>query len=168
MAETTPKAELDARYSDAHATATDWTTTRDRLADAPVAFLTTVRPDGRPHTTPLLTVWHDGALHFCTGPDERKAANLEANRHVVVTAGTDAYDGGLDVVVEGDAVRVTDAARLRALAAAWEAKYGADWHFDVADGAFTAEGRHALVFAIEPATVFGFAKGTFGQTRYRW
>ncbi len=28
----------------------------------------TVRPDGRPHVTPLLAVWADDALHFCTGP----------------------------------------------------------------------------------------------------
>ena len=36
-----------------------------------------------------------------------------------------------DVVVEGTAVRVTDAEALRGLATAWFAEYGEDWKFDV-------------------------------------
>ena len=42
-------------------------------------WLSTVRPDGRPHVTPLMSVWLEGALYFCTGPDERKAKNLVRN-----------------------------------------------------------------------------------------
>ena len=58
------------------ATATDWADARRELAAAELSWLSTVRPDGRPHVTPLLTVWRDGALHFCTGARERKARNL--------------------------------------------------------------------------------------------
>jgi hypothetical protein len=36
----------------------------------------TVRPDGRPQVTPVVAVWLDGAVHFTTGPTERKAHNL--------------------------------------------------------------------------------------------
>ncbi len=57
---------------------------------------------------------------------------------------------------------------LRRLAAAWEDKYGADWHFDVRDGAFEAGHGPVLVFRVVPAVVFGFAKGRFGQTRWRF
>jgi hypothetical protein len=49
-----------------------------------------------------------GAKRFSTGAGEQKLANLLANSHVVLTTGCNRWDQGLDVVVEGDAVRVTD------------------------------------------------------------
>ena len=72
-------------------------------ADAQLFWVTTVRPDGRPHSTPLVAVWLDDALHFCTGPTEQKAHNLVANPHVLLTTGDNGWKGGLDVVVEGPA-----------------------------------------------------------------
>lgn len=55
------------------------------------------------------------------------------------------------MVVEGRAARVTDERRLIALAEAWEAKYGADWHFGVTDGMFSnGAGGRAEVFAVTP------------------
>ncbi|MHA6781346.1 hypothetical protein ACVGOW_10180 [Pseudonocardia saturnea] len=76
----------------------------------------------------------------------------------MLATGDGATDGDLDVVVEGTAVRVTDEARLRALAAACEAEYGAFWRFDVRDGAFHHGGGPAHVFAVVPRTVLGSAK----------
>jgi len=98
----TPLADFDSRYSDPGASATDWEPAREILATTELSWLTTVRPDGRPHTTPLITVWHDGAVHFCTGPEERKHKNLDANPYVVLAAGPNAYADGLDVVLEGE------------------------------------------------------------------
>ena len=62
-------------------------TARDDLAGAELYWLSTVRPDGRPHVTPLLGVGGlaQGALYFCTGPNERKAKNLSSNCHCVLT-----------------------------------------------------------------------------------
>ena len=40
------------------------------------------------------------------------------------------------MVVEGDAVRVTDDARLGRVAEAYLSKYGSDWRFAVRDGGF--------------------------------
>ncbi|MFD5430404.1 pyridoxamine 5'-phosphate oxidase family protein, partial [Streptomyces sp. NPDC127084] len=131
-----PRTRLDPRYSDPAATATDWATAEARLDAAELFWISTVRPDGRPHVTPLPAVWADGALHFCTGPEERKALNLAGNPQVVLTTGTNTVDTGYDLVVEGAAERVVDEGVLRELAAAWEAKYGSFWHFDVRDGAF--------------------------------
>ena len=114
-------------------------------------------------------MWQDGALYFCTGPTEQKAKNLANNPHCVITTGSNAIDEGLDVIVEGDAVRVSDDDQLRRVAEAYEAKYGADWHFDVEDGAFHHEGGEAWVFAVAPVKSFGFAKGEpFSQTRFRF
>ena len=69
------------------------------LADAAIYWLSTVREDGRPHTTPLIAVWTGGAVHMCTGPDEQKAKNLSGNAHVIVMTGNNRWDG-LDVIVE--------------------------------------------------------------------
>lgn len=169
MADPEPVAELDPRYSSETAAPTDWAEARAALAGAQVYWLSTVRPDGRPHVTPLLSVWLDGALYFCTGPDERKAGNLAGNPHCVLTTGCNALDEGLDLVVEGDAVQVGDDARLGRVAAEYEAKYGSDWHFDVRDGAFEHDGHRALVFEVAPSTVFAFGKGGYySQTRWRF
>ncbi|MGA8115585.1 MAG: pyridoxamine 5'-phosphate oxidase family protein [Actinocatenispora sp.] len=167
MARTEPVAELDGRYSSTGAVAVDWTQGRARLADAEVYWLSTVRPDGRPHVTPLLAVWLDDALHFCTGAEERKNRNLAQNRHCVLTTGRNEFGQGMDLVLEGDAERVTDDARLYRLADAWVAKYGEDWRFTVHDGVFRHGPGEALVYEVAPVTVFGFGKGdTFSQTRW--
>ncbi|MET9374987.1 pyridoxamine 5'-phosphate oxidase family protein [Streptomyces sp. NPDC002992] len=164
-----PETTLDPRFSDPKAQPAPWSEATVRLAEAEVYWLTTVRPDGRPHVTPLIAVWSEGALHFCTGPEERKARNLAENQEVVLTTGSASLGEGLDLVVEGTAVRVTDEGRLRALARVYVEKYGPDWRFDVRDGAFVGDGGTALVFAVAPRTAFGFAKGDpFGQTRWRF
>ncbi|MCT2589055.1 pyridoxamine 5'-phosphate oxidase family protein [Streptomyces sp. N2-109] len=162
-----PQTRLGTDYSDEAAVAAPWSQAEAILREAELFWISTVRPDGRPHVTPLIAVWRDGALHFCTGPGERKARNLAANPQVVLTTGTNAWSEGCDVVVEGEAVRVADDARLRELAAAWEAKYGSAWHFDVEDGHFRHGAGKALVFEVAPRTAFGFGKGsTFSQTRW--
>ena len=145
-----------------------WADVRDLLRHAPTSWLSTVRPDGRPHVTPLLTVWEQESPWFCTGPQERKAANLAANPHCVLTTGDNRLDAGLDVVVEGTAVRVPDDATLRRVAATYEAKYGPDWHFDVSGGMFVGPvGNQAIVFRVDGTTVFAFRKGEYSQTRFR-
>jgi general stress protein 26 len=163
-----PVVEIDARYSDPDANPNAWDDARRVLQDAELYWITTVRPEGRPHVTPLIGVWHDEALWFCTGAEERKGRNLAANPQVVLTTGRNDWNAGLDVVVEGEAVNVRDETRLRAVAEAYEAKYGSDWHFEVEDGEFTSEGHGAPVFEVAPVTAFAFAKGGFAQTRYRF
>jgi nitroimidazol reductase NimA-like FMN-containing flavoprotein (pyridoxamine 5'-phosphate oxidase superfamily) len=165
-----PVAELDARFSMEGATPTGWAEARDHLEKASLYWLSTVRPDGRPHVTPLISVWRDGALYFCTGPSEQKARNLARNSHCILTTGGNALDEGLDIVVEGDAARVSDDAELQQIADAYESKYGSDWQFEVRDGAFYQEGLSdgALVFEVAPATAFGFRKDEYSQTRWRF
>ena len=87
---------------------------------------------------------------------------------MVPTTGRNDWNAGLDVVVEGEAVNVRDETRLRAVAEAYEAKYGSAWQFEVEDGEFTSEGHAAPVFEVAPVTAFAFAKGGFAQTRYRF
>jgi pyridoxine/pyridoxamine 5'-phosphate oxidase len=143
--------ELDSRFSDPDSAATSWPEAVRVLEEAELYWLTTVRADGRPHVTPLIGVWRDGAVHFCTGLREQKARNLERNRQVAVTTGSNAWARGIDVVVEGTAVRVTD--------------HGA---FDVGDGVFVSGGDAAAVFRIEQNKVLAFAKHPHAQTTFRF
>ncbi len=131
-----PTTSMDERFSDSAATPTTWKEVRDVIEAAELFWLTTVRGDGRPHVTPIVAVWLDGALHFCTGADEQKGVNLRSNPHVILTTGSNGWASGLDVVVEGDAVRTTDDAMLRRLATAWSAKWDGRWEFGVQDGCF--------------------------------
>jgi nitroimidazol reductase NimA-like FMN-containing flavoprotein (pyridoxamine 5'-phosphate oxidase superfamily) len=161
--------KIDKRFSNPDAEATPWADALRVLEQAELYWLTTVRTDGRPHVTPLIGVLADEVLHFCTGLEEQKGRNLEHNDRVAVTTGNNAWAKGLDVVVEGRAVRIGDDDELRRLAKAWEAKYGSEWHWDVAEGMFRhADGGGAGVFRIEPAKVLAFAKDPHGQTTYRF
>ena len=166
---TRPRTKLDTRFSDPDAVAADWEETRRVLESAELFWITTVRADGRPHVTPLVAVWLGDAIHFCTGPEEQKAVNLRTNPNVVLTTGCNEWDRGLDAVVEGEAVQVTDDDVLARLAEAWRTKWDGRWHFEVRDRCFWHEGGgQALVFSVRPAKVFAFAKGRFGQTRFRF
>jgi nitroimidazol reductase NimA-like FMN-containing flavoprotein (pyridoxamine 5'-phosphate oxidase superfamily) len=171
MAEPEPAAELGV-FSSPGAVPPGWARARGDLQDAQVYWLSSVRPDGRPHVTPLLGVWLDGALYFCTGPAERKARNLAQNPSCVLTTGRNTLDDGLDLVVEGEAAKVSDEAELRSVAEAFESKYGS--HFTAPEGTWfglgdTIRAGNVLVYRVDPSTVFGFGKGEqFSQTRWRF
>jgi general stress protein 26 len=166
-----PVTELDDRFSDPDAEATPWAMAQEVLTNAQLSWITTVRADGRPHVTPLVAVWLDGALHFTTGPREQKAVNLATNRHVVITTGCNEWQQGLDVMVEGEATRVTDRTLLERLAAAWATKWNGEWQFEVTEAGFAdadpANPDPVLVFAVKPVKVLAFGKGKFSHTRYR-
>jgi general stress protein 26 len=164
-----PTSKIDTRFSDPASDPTPWADTETALARAELYWLTTVRADGRPHVTPLVGVAHEGAVHFCTGLREQKARNLEHSPLVALTTGTNTWAEGMDVVVEGTAVRITDRDTLQRLADAYEAKYGSVWHFDVIEDGFKSdEGGPAAVFRIEPSKVMAFAKEPHAQTTFRF
>jgi nitroimidazol reductase NimA-like FMN-containing flavoprotein (pyridoxamine 5'-phosphate oxidase superfamily) len=165
---TGPTAAIDRRFSDPDAGPTPWPDAARVLEGAELYWLTTVRADGRPHVTPLIGVWHDAAVHFCTGLREQKARNLQGRAEVALTTGNNAWAEGLDVVVEGIAVQVVDNDELQRLADAYEAKYGSVWRFEVGDGVFGSGEDAVAVFRIEPAKVLAFAKAPHAQTTYRF
>jgi hypothetical protein len=103
----------------------DWTAVAAKLdAGTPPApdshnarttWLTTINDDGGPHVTPVGALWLDGAFWFQTGATTKKARNVARNsRCSVAVSIRDA-----DVVVEGDAQRVTEPSALARAAAAW-------------------------------------------------
>lgn len=170
-----PVTKLDTRYSDPNAVATSWEETRRILETAELFLLATVRAEGRPHATPVVAVWLDGALHFSTADTEQKALNLRGNPHVILTTGSNTWNKGLDVVVEGDAVRVTDDSALKRLAEVWATRWDGRWTYQVRDGYFYHYDEHEvlpdsiLVFSVKPTKVYAYAEGDpFGHTRHQF
>jgi hypothetical protein len=83
--------------------------------NARTKWLTTVNEDGSAHVTAVGAMWHDGTFWFQTGPGTRKARNVARDpRCSIALSVRDA-----DVVVEGDAVRVTDSEALTRIAKVW-------------------------------------------------
>jgi hypothetical protein len=165
------RGEVDPQFSSPGATPTPWAAVREQLETAKTYWLSTVRPDGRPHVTTIAGVWLDEAVHFVTGPSERKAKNVAAgNSHAIVTTGCNGWDG-LDIVVEGEAVPVIDADRLRRLVEAFAGKYDDFFGYRLQDGRLHATGAAdaPVPFELRATKAFAFAKGeTFSQTRWRF
>jgi hypothetical protein len=153
-----------------HRAPTPWADGRRHLAEGQWYWLATVRSDGRPHVVPVLAVWYDVALYFVAGEHSRKARNLAGDPHCVVTVGDDVAH----LVLEGEAVKVRDEAKLRRVADVYASKYG--WHVTVRAGAFDAEyGAPTAgpppydLYEVTPTTAFGFGTDeTFSPTRWRF
>jgi hypothetical protein len=102
-----------------------WDTVADKLetrsAPRPGAvnsrstWLCTVNADGSPHVTPVGALWVDGAFWFQTGSGTRKGRNVARDPRCSVALSVE----DADVVVEGDAERVTELAALARIAKAW-------------------------------------------------
>ncbi|MEV4535166.1 pyridoxamine 5'-phosphate oxidase family protein [Asanoa sp. NPDC049518] len=113
-----------------------WSRCRDALvATTPTEdltfFVATVRPDGRPHSAGVGAVWVDDVLYFVSGPETRKSRNLAENPACSLSVRLP----GVDLTLEGSAVRVTDQPTLRRLADVYNA---GGWPADVEGDAFTA------------------------------
>jgi hypothetical protein len=113
-----------------------WSRPRDKLvAGTPQPgtpfFLGTARPDGRPHSAGVGMLWLDDDLYFTSSPRARKARNLAANPACTVSVRLE----GIDLVLEGEATRVTDPATLEQAAAAYRE---GGWPAQVDGDAFTA------------------------------
>ena len=152
-----------------------WSRPRELLAAGALGsgasfFLGTVRPDGRPHAAGIGAAWHDGDLYFQCGPNTRKARNVAANPACTMSASLP----GMDLVLEGEARRVTDTPTLEALAAIF--REGAGWPVQVDGDAFTAPYSAPSagpppwhLFRLTANTVFGVATAEpHGATRWRF
>ncbi|AHH17320.1 hypothetical protein NONO_c25250 [Nocardia nova SH22a] len=78
-------------------------------------WLTTLNADGSPHATAVGAVWVDGAYWFQTGAPTRKSHNLARDPRCSLAVSAPNFD----LVVEGTAEKVTDAATIARIAAVW-------------------------------------------------
>jgi hypothetical protein len=83
--------------------------------NARTTWLSTINEDGSPHVTGVGALWVDGAFWFETGKNTRKARNVARDpRCSIAVSIRDA-----DVVIEGEAERITDPTDIARLAKAW-------------------------------------------------
>lgn len=134
-----------------------WAHAEGRLERAENYWLATVRPDGRPHVTPLWGVWVEGALYLDGIPTALWARNLARSPAVAVH-----LESGVDVVIlDGtveDVERMADARLAARIVAAWDRKYGRLHPRPAEDG----------IFRVLPATVRAWSRFPHDATRWRF
>jgi hypothetical protein len=78
-------------------------------------WLTTLNDDGSPHVTAVGALWVDNAFWFQTGTGTRKGRNVTRDPRCCIALSLK----DMDVVIEGDAVRVTEPDAVARIAKAW-------------------------------------------------
>jgi Pyridoxamine 5'-phosphate oxidase len=135
----------------------------------PTCWLSTTRPDGRPHLAGVVGHWLDDTLYFVSGPSTRKARNLAADPRCSFAISLP----DLDLVLDGTATRVTDPETLARVA---ERYTDHGWPLEV-DGdtvtatfwAPTAPPPPWHLHAFTPATALGVATASpSGATRWHF
>jgi pyridoxine/pyridoxamine 5'-phosphate oxidase len=132
-------------------------------------FLSTVRPDGRPHVAGIGALWVDDRFYFTSGPGTRKSRNLAGQPDCAISVKLP----GLDLVVEGTARKVTDEPTIERLAARYDAQ---GWPAAASDGAIVAPYSAPSagpppwdLYEFTPRTAFGVATAEpHGATRWRF
>lgn len=149
-----------------------WSRAPDQLQDDSIrktTWLTTVRPDGRPHVAGVGALWLDGKFYIASGEGTRKSRNPAANPNCVISVTL----ADLDLVVEGIATWVSDGATLQRLAERFVTQ---GWPTRVEGDALTAPYSAPsagpppwYLYAVTPLTAFGVATAEpFGATRWRF
>jgi general stress protein 26 len=132
-----------------------WEDMNSRLEQAHNYWISTTRPDGRPHAMPVWAVWVAGALTFGTDRDSRKARNLTANPEIVVH-----LESGDDVaILEGAVAVVTDGETIKVINAAYKKKYGLK---------LTDAPGDVCIFSLRPRVAFAWREKDFNQFATRW
>jgi len=136
-----------------------WSWAEQRLKKSHNYWITTVKPDGSPHTMVVWGLWQDGRFLFSTGGTSRKARNLAANANCIV-ATEHAQEA---IIVEGIA-EIADVAARRKFLPVYEKKYKFDMSTMKADILSMKE----PVFAVRPRVVFALWEKHFQGKSTRW
>lgn len=130
-----------------------WEWANERLAKSHNYIITTVRPDGRPHSMIVWCIWLDNAFYLSTGAETRKAQNLASNPQCVI-CNENVEEA---VIVEGEA-RKLEVEEIPARAFdVYLKKYG--WKLDPEMGP---------VFKVTPRVVFAMPEKLFPAGATRW
>jgi PPOX class probable F420-dependent enzyme len=92
-----------------------------RLREATVAWLSTVRPDGGPHLVPIWFLWDGEVILIFSMPKNQKLRNLRQNNRVVL--GIPSGGGASNILVEGQA-ELLSAGEVTTTLPAYAEKYG--------------------------------------------
>ena len=131
-----------------------WKWAEQRLVQSHNYWITTVRPDGRPHTMVVWGLWLANAFYFSTGRESQKSHNLQSNPKCIV-CNERAHEA---VIVEGVAREVREAALRKRFFRLYERKYD----FDMSG--FQQE----PIWAVDPEKVFGLDEKLSLNRATRW
>jgi hypothetical protein len=136
-----------------------WSWAEQRLKKSHNYWITTVKPDGSPHTMVVWGLWRDGRFLFSTGGKSRKARNLAQNPNCVVCT-EHAHEA---VIVEGKA-EIADVPARRKFLPPYERKY----KFDMSAMKDDILSMKEPVFAVRPRVAFGLYEKEFIGKATRW
>jgi hypothetical protein len=136
-----------------------WSWAEQRLKKSHNYWITTVKPDGSPHTMVVWGLWQDGRFLFSTGSKSQKARNLARNANCVVCT----EHANEAVIVEGVAETADVASRRRFLA-----KYTRKYDWDMSSMKDDILSMKEPVFAVRPRVVFGLWEEHFQDKSTRW
>lgn len=136
-----------------------WAWAHQRLRKSHNYWITTVKPDGSPHTMVVWGLWMDSRFLFSTGSKSRKARNLTQNPNCVLCTEL----ASEAVIVEGIA-EIADVAARRKLLPPYERKY----KFDLGKMKDDILAMKEPVFAVRPRVVFGLSEKYFQSKSTRW
>ena len=136
-----------------------WSWAEQRLKKSHNYWMTTVKPDGSPHTMVVWGLWQDSRLLFSTGSKSRKARNLAQNTNCVVC--TELANEA--VIVEGTA-EIADVPARRKFLPVYERKY----KFDMSSMKADILSMKEPVFAVRPRVVFALWEKNFQSKSTRW
>lgn len=137
-----------------------WKWAEDRLNKSHNYWVTTVRPDGRPHSMVVWGLWMEGGFYFSTGRKSRKAKNLGANGHCVIAT----EKANEAVIVEGMAEEAMDIAARRDFLKIYERKY----QFDMSAFAEDILNLTEPIFLVRPSVIFGLDEKKSLNSATRW
>ena len=136
-----------------------WSWAEQRLKKSHNYWITTVKPDGSPHTMVVWGLWQDGRLLISTGSQSRKARNLKANPNCVVAT----EKANEAIIVEGVAELADIPARRKFLA-----QYTRKYHWDMSAMKDDILSLKEPVFAVRPKVVFALWEKYFQTKSTRW
>lgn len=137
-----------------------WSWAEQRLKRSHNYWITTVTPDGAPHSMVVWGLWMDGCFYFSTGRQSRKARNLKENNRCIVAT----EQANQAVIVEGVSEEVLDVELRRGFLKIYERKY----KFDMSSMAADILSLEEPIYAVSPATIFGLDEKKFLSAATRW
>jgi hypothetical protein len=136
-----------------------WSWAEQRLKKSHNYWITTVKPDGSPHSMVVWGLWQDGRVLFSTGSKSRKSRNLAHNANCVVCT----EHANEAVIVEGVAEIADVHARLKFLS-----MYQPKYKFDMSSMKDDILSMKEPVFAVRPRVVFALWEKHFQSKSTRW
>jgi hypothetical protein len=125
-----------------------WSWARERLETAPTYWVTTVSPEGFPHSRPVWGVWRQDGFWFST--QNRSIDHIAKNPR----ASLNIQDDNDIIVVEGHCDRIVGVDGISVMVDGYAAKYS--WETTAEEEFIVRPDAVATVYRLAPDKIFGW------------